>query len=114
MITQQRYRDFRSMLQRIELISLDAHCRRGFPASQQRNTIIWSRVSVPHSFRHSPHLLGRPVRPQPQHPEMQRYHCPQQGVGVARAGHNEMRPGGRTLLRVRLSVRLGHTLGNRR
>ena len=47
------------------------------------------------------------VRPQPQHPEKQRYQRFQQGVGDELAGHNEMRPGRRTLLHVRLSVGLG-------
>jgi len=60
--------------------------------------------AAPKSPSHPPHLLGRPVRPQPQHPEQQRHHRPQQGEGDARAGHNEMRPRRRTLLRVRLTV----------
>jgi hypothetical protein len=67
-----------------------------------------SRMSAaPKSPSHPPHHLRRPVRPKPQHPEQQRYHRPQQGEGDARAGHNEMRPGRRTLLHVRLSVGLG-------
>jgi len=37
-----------------------------------------SRMSAaPKSPSHPPHLLGRPVRPQPQHPEQQRHHRPE-------------------------------------
>ena len=67
--------------------------------------------AAPKSPSHPPHHLRRPVRPQPQHPEQQRYHRPQQGEGDARAGHNEMRPGRRTLLHVRLSGRLARIFG---
>ena len=65
--------------------------------------------AAPKSPSHPLHHLRRPVRPQPQHPEQQLYHRPQQGEGDARAGHNEMRPGRRRLLLVRLSVGLRRT-----